>query len=80
MSSAIDHKSRAILFHRRAQLAEAAVERWSAEAAHWKKAWLNVTSNRATIKRKLNRTRATLKTFRQHDALTRMIELGKLFP
>lgn len=76
----IDHRQRAIDLHRRAQRAEAEALHAKQEAAHWKAAWLRALGNRNTLRRRLRRARAKLQAARMSDAMTHIIELGRLFP
>jgi transposase InsO family protein len=80
MSETIDHKARAIVFHRRAQRAERDARAAAGEARHWQALWLRAARNRDTVKRRLKRTQARMQAFRHLDPLTRIIELGRLFP
>jgi hypothetical protein len=76
----IDHRDRASRFHRRAQKAERDARAFANEARSWREIWARAARNRDTVKRRLKRTQARLKAFRHLDPLTRIIELGRLFP
>ncbi|MDB5448081.1 MAG: hypothetical protein JWQ97_3398 [Phenylobacterium sp.] len=76
----LDHRRRAEHFHRRAQKAEGALAASFHAALFWRDAYQRARSNRNTLKRKLNRARAALRAARWADPVTRIIELGRLFP
>ena len=76
----IDHRAQAQKFHRRAQRAEAALERAQQDAGMYRRLFFRAAQNRNTAKRSLKRAQAKLRAVRLADPLTRIIELGKLFP
>lgn len=76
----MDHRQRAMVFHRRAQRAEADEQKASEAALHWRRAFRDLIASKRTLKRRLNRARARLRGARWADPLTRIIELGRLFP
>jgi U3 small nucleolar RNA-associated protein 14 len=76
----VNHRTRAMRFHRRAQFAEA---RWAAAdriAALWVEAYVSMRANRDTLKRKLKRVRAQLRNAAPTSSLQRIIALGRQYP
>jgi hypothetical protein len=78
----IDFKRRAERFHRRAQVAEAALVRAVSDSAFWLSCFDRSANREAGLSRQLIEARKELarRRLRDPDPLQRIIEIGKLFP